>query len=180
MVCMSTSSDLPNRSAAASGVAGHATPVDAASPAVGTVATSGPSAAVRGAVRRLRREHERRAGAVGAWEVSEWLARLVAVQTRLRDSAAVAPERAGPGASASAAAEPAGDPLVGLLAQLRAVTTRYVCRMRGDGMRPEQMLVRVKACVREAMAADGWHDPQALRALTAAAVAWSIAAYYDR
>lgn len=73
----------------------------------------------------------------------------------------------------------APDLLVGLLAQLRAVTTRSVRRMRAAGARPEQMLVRVKACVREALAAEGWHDVEAVQVITAHVVSWSIAAYYD-
>lgn len=52
--------------------------------------------------------------------------------------------------------------------------------MRGDGARPEQMLVRVKVCVREALSAEGWHDPTSAQALVSTVVAWSIAAYYDR
>ena len=135
---------------------------------------------MRGAVRRLRREHTRRARpvrpsaplAAGTPALATWLAR------------ASAPESAGAGdgeVEADAGTDGAdSDPLVGLLETLRAVTTRYVCRMRGAGARPEQMLVRVKACVREAMDAEGWHDPEAAQMLTAAVVTWSIAAYYDR
>lgn len=79
-----------------------------------------------------------------------------------------------------AAEDLAADPITGLLAQLRAATTVYVCRLRSDGARPEQMLVGVKALVREAMVADGWYDPEATQALLAHVVRWSIAAYYDR
>lgn len=74
----------------------------------------------------------------------------------------------------------AGDPLSEALAQFHQATTRYVCELRAGGARPEQMLVRVKAFVREAMAAEGWTDPEAVQALTAQAVTWSINAYYDR
>ena len=74
----------------------------------------------------------------------------------------------------------ASDPLVRLLAELRAVTTRYVVGLRADGAPPEQMLVRVKAMVREALAAEGWHDPESTRSLIDAVVGWSIDAYYDR
>ncbi|HEY0776999.1 MAG TPA: hypothetical protein VGD56_03440 [Gemmatirosa sp.] len=72
------------------------------------------------------------------------------------------------------------DPVPGLLAQLRAATTVYVCGLQATGARPEQMLVRVKALVRDAMAAEGWHDVEATDALVAHVVRWSIAAYYDR
>ena len=82
--------------------------------------------------------------------------------------------------TAPSAREDGADPLVGLLAQLREAVTRYVCQLRADGARPEQMLVRVKALVREAMAAEGWHDPAAVQTLTAEAVRWSIDAFYDR
>lgn len=72
------------------------------------------------------------------------------------------------------------DPLVGLLAQLRAAITGYVCQLRADGARPEQTVVRVKALVREAMADDKWYDPAAVQTITAEAVRWSIHAYFDR
>ncbi len=88
-----------------------------------------------------------------------------------------------PAAEAPAAecpAEAARDPLVGLLAELRAVTTRYVRGLRAGGARPEQMLVQVKAFIQDAMAAEGWHDSEAAQALTAEVVGWSIAAYYDQ
>jgi hypothetical protein len=71
------------------------------------------------------------------------------------------------------------DPLVALLAQLRAVTTRYVYTLRAQGARPEQMIVQVKGLVREVMGAEGWVDPEASRVLTAEVVRWSIDAYYD-
>lgn len=74
----------------------------------------------------------------------------------------------------------ASDPLVRLLAELRAVTTRYVVGLRAEGAPPEQMLVRVKAMVRAALAAEGWRDPESTRSLTDAVVGWSIDAYYDR
>lgn len=137
---------------------------------------------MRGAVRRLRHAHGGR----------PWPSRLPSAPAAAGASlggpaaggptagrSATAPTVTGPAADDGADGA-ASDPLPGLLATLRAVTTRYVCRMRGDGARPEQMLVRVKACVREAMAAEGWHDPEAVQALTAAVVGWSIAAYYDR
>lgn len=112
-----------------------------------------PGSAVRGAVRGLRGEAERRAWA-----------------TRPLFRPAAVPS--------TGAAE--SDPLVGHLAQLRAVTTQFVCGLRADGARPEQMLPRVKTLVREAMSAEGWHDPEAARALTEHVVRWSIDAYYDR
>ena len=139
------------------------------------------SGAVRGAVRRLRREHARQA--VPVQPRAALVAEAPALATWLARTSA--PESAGTvhdgtvhdGAGADGTLP---DALVGLLGTLRAVTTRYVCRMRGAGARPEQMLVRVKACVREAMDAEGWYDPEAVQVLTAAVVTWSIAAYYDR
>ena len=80
----------------------------------------------------------------------------------------------------SAHATREGDPLVGLLAQLRAAVTRFVYQLRAEGAPPERVLVEVKRHVREAMAGDGWLDPAAVQALTAEAVRWSIEAYYDR
>lgn len=77
------------------------------------------------------------------------------------------------------AADARADALRGLLAQLQAVTTRYVGTLRSRGARPEQMLRRVKALVREAMPAQEWLDPAAQRALTDAVVRWSIAAYHE-
>lgn len=126
---------------------------------------AGSSSAVRSAVGRLRREHARLAWPART-STASWLAR--------------SPAASGAAPAASAPDGRQADPLVGLLATLRAVTTRYVCRMRAEGARPEQMLVRVKACVRDAMTAEGWEDPEAVQAVTAAVVTWSIAAYYDR
>ena len=118
-----------------------------------------PAVAVRRAVHDLRAEAERRA----------WASRPLRY----------APTSGDIGGHPDDPAGAAPDPLVGLLAQLRAVTTRYVCGLRADGARPEQMLVQVKTFVREAMAAEGWADPEAVRALTAEVVRLSIAAYYD-
>jgi hypothetical protein len=78
------------------------------------------------------------------------------------------------------AARDEDDPLVGLLAQLRGAITRYVFQLRAEGARPEQVLVQVKAHVREAMVAERWLDPRATKTLTGAVVRWSIDAYYDR
>jgi len=74
----------------------------------------------------------------------------------------------------------ARDTVVGLLAQLRAIITRHVCRMRAEGAWPEQVLVVMKTVLREAMTAERWNEPRILEALTARIVDWSIAAYYDR
>lgn len=121
----------------------------------------GPIAAVavRNAVHDLRVETERRA----------WATRPP------RDRAFPTP--ALPVAGASTRGRP--DPLVALLAQLQAVTTRYVRGLRAGGARPEQMVVQVKTFVRDAMLAEGWADPDATRALTAEVVRWGIDAYYD-
>ncbi|GLC26971.1 hypothetical protein [Roseisolibacter agri] len=113
---------------------------------------AGPEPVVRRALHELRIESERRRRTVHDAPVA-----LLAI-----------PEGA------------ASDPLVGLLAELRAVTTRFVVRLRADGAPPEQMLVRVKAMVRDALAAEGWRDPECMRELTDAVVGWSIDAYYDR
>lgn len=108
---------------------------------------------------------------------------LVAAARRSVHDLRIAAERrawaARPVAAASAGAAAPAALLPELLVELRAVTTRYVGGLRAEGARPEQMLVRVKAFVREAMAAEGWHDPEAARALTAHVVDWSIAAYYE-
>jgi hypothetical protein len=72
------------------------------------------------------------------------------------------------------------DPLVALLATLRASTTRFARGLRADGVPEEQVVVRVEAFVREAMAAEGWQDPGAVEALTSAVVGWSIAACHGR
>lgn len=127
-----------------------------------TESSPSPAAtALRCAVHDLRAAAEHQRGAHPAWATrSVWDAPL---STAL-------------GASAERAPDPH---LAGLLAQLRAVTTRYVCGLRAAGVRPEQMLVQVKAFVRDAMTADGWLDPAATRALTAEVVRWSIVAYYD-
>jgi len=74
----------------------------------------------------------------------------------------------------------ATESVVGLLAQLRAIVTRNVCRMRAEGAWPEQVLVQVKTWLREAMTAERWNEPRILEALNARVVDWSIAAYYDR
>jgi hypothetical protein len=139
-------------------------------PTGATAPTTGPTdpaaepataAEVRRAVHDLRVAAERPGAAIPAW----------ATRTR--------PAPAGPGASRGDGPADASDPLVGLLAQLRAVTTRYVRGLRAGGARPEQMLVRVKELLNEAMTSDGWRDPAAATALTAEVVRWSIAAYYD-
>ena len=85
-----------------------------------------------------------------------------------------------PPSAAPIAGADGSDPLVRELAQLRAAVTRHVCGLRAQGMSPEQMLVQVKALVREGMAGEGWHDLSAVQLLTSHVVAWSIAAYYDR
>ncbi len=121
---------------------------------------------MRSAVQALRREIERRERE-----------RRVAGPARF---AAFRTARLGPVRPGEAPEDAASDPLVGLLAQLRALTAQYVYRMRAEGARPEQTLVRVKACVRDAMAAERWHDAEALWALTDQVVTWSIDAYYDR
>ena len=118
-----------------------------------------PQQALRRAVHELRLETERR-----SW--------------------ALRPTRAGGGTPFTlpldrSPRDAASDPLVALLAQLRAATTRYVYALRADGARPEQVLVQVKGLVRESMSAEGWSDPEATRALTAEVVRWSIDAYYD-
>ena len=130
-----------------------------------------PAVAVRGAVHDLRVEAERRA----------WATRPLRDFSALTSSASArtAPVLAGAAASESASQDGVPDPLVGLLGQLRAVTARYVCALRSGGARPEQMLVQVKAFVREAMTAEGWTDPDATQAITAEVVRWSITAYYD-
>jgi hypothetical protein len=116
-------------------------------------------------VRALQREHERRRG--WSWTAPRWAGRLAAAEA--------APSGAEPGGAA-----PAPDPLAPLLADLRRATTRYATALRAAGVRPEQMLVRVKAFVRATTTAEGWHDPAAVAALTAHVVRWSIAAYYGR
>lgn len=73
-----------------------------------------------------------------------------------------------------------GDPFVELLVRLQDATTRYVVELRAEGTPPEQMLVRVKSLVRDALSVEGWSDPEATRSLTAAVVGWSIDTYYDR
>ena len=118
-----------------------------------------PRQALRRAVHDLRVEAERR-----AWT-------LRPVRDGVGTPFTLPPDRT--------SREAASDPLVGLLAQLRAVTTRYVYALRAQGARPEQMVVRVKAFVRESMGAEGWSDPEATRVLTAEVVRWSIDAYYD-
>jgi hypothetical protein len=118
--------------------------------------------AARGAVRRLRLELERRAATAARASVED------AALFRRAESTGDVGE------------DDASDPLVELREQLHALTTRAVCRVRAEGVGPEQMLVRVKACVRELLAAEGWHDPQVRQVLTAHVVGWSIDAYYDR
>lgn len=122
-------------------------------------AAAGATAAVRQAVRELRTLAERR-----AW----------ATRGPFRGPAPVPTPHAWFGEAGHPA--PSGD----VLADLHAATARYVRTLRDEGARPEQMLVRVKACVRDAMEAERWQDPDAVQALTAEVVGWSIAAYYDR
>lgn len=126
-------------------------------------------------VHDLRREAEGRA----------WAIRAVRGETHLREPLSPAgavdgsADTAAHAAASDAAYDATCDPLVALLTQLRAATTRYVLELRAEGARPEQMLVQVKAFVREAMSVDRWTDPEATRALTEEVVRWSIAAYYD-
>ena len=118
-----------------------------------------PQQALRSAVHDLRLETERRAGALRPTRDGRGTPFTLPADRSPRDGAA--------------------DPLVALLAQLRAVTTRYVYALRAQGARPEQMLVRIKAFVRDSMRAEEWSDPEATRVLTAEVVRWSIDAYYD-
>ena len=128
-------------------------------PSAATEPGSTAAAAVRHAVHDLRVETERRA----------WATRPPRDRTF--------PRPALPVAGASIGGRP--DPLLALLAELQAVTTRYVRQLRAGGARPEQMVVQVKTFVRDAMLAEGWADPDATRALTAEVVRWGIDAYYD-
>lgn len=123
---------------------------------------------IRRTLAGLRAESERRTRPGRLLELAPLLAPALAA----RDAAATNRTTA-PAASAS-------DPLVGLLAQMRAVTTQYVCALRADGVPVERMLPGVKALVREAMRAERWHDDHAAQVLTVLVVEWSIAAYYDR
>lgn len=126
-------------------------------PAAPTSPPAATASAMRSAVRELRAEAAR-----CAWAAREPL------QTFLHRPAG------------APAADGTPDRLGGLLTELRAATTQYVCAVRSEGARPEQMLVGVKAFVREAMVAEGWPDRDAVQAITAEVVGWSIAAYYDR
>lgn len=136
-------------------------------PASPTSALPGQASVLTPAVRHTM--HDLHAAAAGrAWAA------------RFGRSARARPAPGDFAAAADGLAPPAGDPLAEALAQFRAATACYACALRSEGARPEQMLVRVKAFVREAMAAEGWSDYEAVQALTAEAVGWSIAAYYDR
>lgn len=84
-----------------------------------------------------------------------------------------------PTPAAPAAGDVACSALAGCLAELRAVTAHYVCGLRAEGVRPEQMLPRVKALVRDALVAERWRDPEPTEALMAHVVRWSIEAYFD-
>lgn len=89
--------------------------------------------------------------------------------------------RQGEGDGAGLTAGPDGsDPLVGLLAQLRAIVTRYASGARARGVPPERMLASLKELAQEGMGAEQWHDPATARLLTALMVRWSISAYYDQ
>jgi hypothetical protein len=88
-------------------------------------------------------------------------------------------EPRGPAAEPEAPPGDVGAALEGLLARLHVATHRYVRALRADGARPEQVVLQVRAFVRDALAAEGW-DGGAARALTSRIVGWSIDAYYDR
>ena len=99
---------------------------------------------------------------------------------RLRDEPELSSKLLLSGAAEDTVKNAASDSVVGLLAQLRAIVTRNVCRLRAEGARPEQVLVQVKTWLREAITAERWNEPRILEALNARVVDWSIAAYYDR
>jgi len=149
---------------------------DAQTPPSPSPPASALTPVVRRTVHDLHAEADGRAWAARLGHVGSSLGRRTAAHL-VPDTAAAWPA----GAIGDNGADPVdGDRLVGLLALLRAETTRYVCALRAEGARPEQMLVQVKAFVHQAMVAEAWFDPEATRALTAEVVRWSIDAYYDR
>jgi hypothetical protein len=68
--------------------------------------------------------------------------------------------------------------LVRLLGELQSTVSRYTRDRRDAGAAVERVVPEVKGLVREAAACEGWVDPG--DTLTAQAVRWAIAAYYDR